>query len=137
MMASAVYDLFARAMQERKQILCLYQGLPREICPIILGHTKGAEVALVFQFGGRPAKVCRPQANGNASIWRRSPMCGFAMAHGMRGRGTICGKAAWRWLTSTSTPRTHTARRPAFIAVASVAVAMPLKKCPFGQPSAC
>jgi hypothetical protein len=56
MMASAVYYLFARAMQERKQILCRYQGLPREICPIILGHTKDAEVALVFQFGGAASK---------------------------------------------------------------------------------
>jgi Arc/MetJ-type ribon-helix-helix transcriptional regulator len=51
-MASATYKLFAKAMAERKQILCTYQGYPRELCPVILGHTNGEEKALTFQFGG-------------------------------------------------------------------------------------
>jgi hypothetical protein len=49
---SAIYQLFARAMAERKQILCSYNGYLREICPVILGHTRGQEVALTFQFAG-------------------------------------------------------------------------------------
>jgi hypothetical protein len=49
---SPIYRLFAKAMRERKQILCLYDGAPRALCPIILGHTKGEERALTFQFAG-------------------------------------------------------------------------------------
>ena len=53
---SAVYQLFARAMTERQQILCSYNGYRREICPVILGHTRGQEKALTFQFGGESVK---------------------------------------------------------------------------------
>ena len=51
-MPSPTYDLFEQAMAGRKQILCTYDGYPREVCPIILGHTNGREVALAYQFGG-------------------------------------------------------------------------------------
>jgi hypothetical protein len=41
-MASPAYELFEQAMRERKQIVCLYGGYQRELCPIILGHkTRG------------------------------------------------------------------------------------------------
>jgi hypothetical protein len=50
--SSAAYEQFARAMRERKQVLCTYQRAPREVCPIVLGHSKGAERALAWQFGG-------------------------------------------------------------------------------------
>ena len=49
---SPTYDLFARAIIERRQIVCVYEGHPRELCPIILGHSRGEEKALTFQFGG-------------------------------------------------------------------------------------
>jgi fatty-acyl-CoA synthase len=51
-MPSATYQLFERAMVERKQITCTYEGHHREICPHILGHSDGQEKALAFQFGG-------------------------------------------------------------------------------------
>ena len=51
-MPSAIYDLFAQAMAGRKQILCRYDGRVRELCPVILGHSRGQEKALTFQFGG-------------------------------------------------------------------------------------
>jgi hypothetical protein len=51
-MASPIYDLFARAMRERRQVLCRYHGAAREICPIMLGRGKGAERALAWQFAG-------------------------------------------------------------------------------------
>jgi hypothetical protein len=51
-MPSAVYALFRQAILEEKQITCMYQGYYREICPLILGHTDGEEVALTYQFGG-------------------------------------------------------------------------------------
>lgn len=52
-MPSQVYDLFSQAMARRKQVLCEYDGYPRELCPIILGHSEGQEKALTYQFGGQ------------------------------------------------------------------------------------
>jgi hypothetical protein len=59
-MPSATYKLFEKAMVERKQVLCVYDGYPRELCPIILGHRKGEEVALVYQFAGRSSRPLPP-----------------------------------------------------------------------------
>ena len=55
-MPSATYQLLARAIRERKQMLCSYDGYRREICPTILGHSDGREKALVFQFAGETSK---------------------------------------------------------------------------------
>jgi hypothetical protein len=52
-MHSPVYQLFRDAIIGRKQITCDYQGFYRELCPHILGHTKGEEVALTYQFAGQ------------------------------------------------------------------------------------
>ena len=51
-MPSCTYELFAAAMSARKPVVCMYQGHPRSLCPIILGHTDGAEKALTWQFEG-------------------------------------------------------------------------------------
>jgi hypothetical protein len=51
-MPSPTYKLFAEAMAARRPIVCLYDGYPRAICPIILGHSGGIEKALTFQFDG-------------------------------------------------------------------------------------
>src|SRR5215471_12415944 len=37
---SETYRLFERAMIERKQIVCTYNGKRREVCPVILGHSR-------------------------------------------------------------------------------------------------
>jgi hypothetical protein len=50
---SHIYDLFSQAMLAQKQILCLYDGCIRELCPIILGHSQHQEKALTYQFGGQ------------------------------------------------------------------------------------
>jgi uncharacterized protein len=52
---SAAFQLFHRAILERKQVLCRYKGHRRELCPHILGHTKGVEAVLAYQFGGGSA----------------------------------------------------------------------------------
>lgn len=44
----------------RKQVLCTYDGYPRELCPVILGHTGDQEMALTFQFGGRSGSGLPP-----------------------------------------------------------------------------
>jgi hypothetical protein len=50
--ASATYRLIAKAMKERKQVVCTYDRYVREVCPVILGHSQGQEKALTFQFAG-------------------------------------------------------------------------------------
>jgi len=41
-------------MAARKQVACIYNGDPRELCPHILGYNKdGEEAALAIQFGGK------------------------------------------------------------------------------------
>jgi len=52
-MASRIYALFEQAMRARKPMFCMYGGHPRELCPIILGHSQGQEKALTYQFGGK------------------------------------------------------------------------------------
>ena len=51
-MPSRIYELLRQAMAERKQIVCVYRGYRRELCPIILGHSNGKEKALTYQFRG-------------------------------------------------------------------------------------
>jgi hypothetical protein len=51
--SSASYSLFEQAMRMRKRIVCVYDGHPRELCPIILGHSQGQEKALTYQVGGK------------------------------------------------------------------------------------
>ena len=44
---SSAFGTFHQAILDRRQITCIYQGLYREVCPHILGHKGGEEVALV------------------------------------------------------------------------------------------
>jgi hypothetical protein len=50
---SATYTAIWRAVRERKQIACIFDGKYREACPIILGYAAdGKARVLAFQFGG-------------------------------------------------------------------------------------
>jgi hypothetical protein len=55
------YARFEQAMRARKQIVCMYGGYPRELCPVILGHSQGQEKALTYQFGGQSKSGLLPQ----------------------------------------------------------------------------
>ena len=56
-MPSAVFELFRQAIAEKKQIVCTYHGLIREVCPHAVGYgPRGNEQALTYQFGGRSSK---------------------------------------------------------------------------------
>jgi hypothetical protein len=58
---SATYKLFARAIIELKQIVCVYLGHRRELCPTILGHSlNGDEKALIYQFAGSSGSALPP-----------------------------------------------------------------------------
>ncbi|HYX03273.1 MAG TPA: hypothetical protein VE963_14385 [Reyranella sp.] len=59
-MPSDAYKLFAKAIQQRKQVICLHDGYVRALCPIILGHTDGQEVALAYQFAGESSRGLPP-----------------------------------------------------------------------------
>jgi hypothetical protein len=59
-MASAAYELFLEAMRDRRQVVCVFQGRRRELCPIILGHTGGKERVLAFQFAGESSRPLPP-----------------------------------------------------------------------------
>ena len=48
-------------MADRKQIVCMYGGYRRELCPIILGHSGGEEKALTYQFGGESKSGLPPK----------------------------------------------------------------------------
>lgn len=50
---STTYKLFEQAMRTRRQIVCVYGGCSREVCPVILGHSNGQEKALTYQFAGQ------------------------------------------------------------------------------------
>ena len=51
-MPSQTYELIAHAMATRQQVLCIYLGRARALCPTILGHTDGEECTLAYQFAG-------------------------------------------------------------------------------------
>lgn len=59
-MPSAIYLLFREAILTRRQVVCVYQGHQRELCPHALGHTDGREKALSFQFAGGSSKGLPP-----------------------------------------------------------------------------
>ena len=50
-MPSETYLLLREAILGEKQVTCIYQGYYRELCPVILGHTRDEEKVLAFQFG--------------------------------------------------------------------------------------
>jgi hypothetical protein len=51
-MPSKTYMLFREAILGEKQVTCFYKGHYRELCPVVIGHTKGEEKVLAFQFSG-------------------------------------------------------------------------------------
>jgi len=57
---SDAFRLCHRAILRRQQITCHYQGVDRKVCPYILGHKKGSEAALVYQFGGQSSRGLPP-----------------------------------------------------------------------------
>jgi hypothetical protein len=51
-MPSKTYVLFREAILGEKQVTCVYKRFYRELCPVVIGQTKGEEKVLAFQFGG-------------------------------------------------------------------------------------
>jgi len=67
-MASPNYQIFEQAMRLQKQIVCSYGGYRRELCSIVLGHTRDEEKALTYQFGGE-SKSGLPTSGEWRCLW--------------------------------------------------------------------
>ena len=101
-MASMNYQLFEQAMRLRKQIVCTYGGYRRELCPIVLGHSRGEEKALTYQFGGE-SKSGLPTGGEWRCLWlSKVSDARFRTGHGSPAQATPNRKVASRMLISTS-----------------------------------
>lgn len=62
-MPTATYAIFRDAIISEKQVVCVYDGRARKLCPHIIGTNKhGEEVVLAWQFGG--------ESSGPLPQWR-------------------------------------------------------------------
>lgn len=59
-MVGSVYTALREAVLNKMQIVCVYHGLPREICPHAIGWKHGREKILAYQFAGRSSKGLPP-----------------------------------------------------------------------------
>ena len=79
-MPSATYTLFRNAILGEQQVVCIYDGRFRELCPHIIGTNKrGEEVVLAWQFGGEssgplPQWRCLKLANVSECPHARGPL---------------------------------------------------------------
>ena len=79
-MTSQTYALFEQAMRLRKPMFCMYGGFPRELCPIILGHSQGEEKALTYQFAGESSSGL-PRGGQWRCLWL-SKVCDIQLREG-------------------------------------------------------
>ncbi|MGY3527597.1 hypothetical protein [Bradyrhizobium sp. USDA 4452] len=62
-MPRKAYAHFREAILTEQQVVCIYDGRPRELCPHIIGHNEsGEEVVLAWQFAG--------ESSGRLPQWR-------------------------------------------------------------------
>ncbi len=63
-MPSSTYILFRNAILAEQQVICIYDGRSRQLCPHIIGTNKdGEEAVLAWQFGG--------ESSGKLPQWLR------------------------------------------------------------------
>jgi hypothetical protein len=78
-MPSATYALFRDAILGTQQIVCLYDGRRRELCPHIIGTSRGGEeVVLAWQFAG--------ESSGPLPEWRCLKLANVSEARAREGR---------------------------------------------------
>lgn len=78
-MPSVTYTLFRNAILSEQQVVCVYDGRFREVCPHIIGTNKrGEEVVLAWQFGG--------QSSGPLPQWRCFRLANVSNARRRQGR---------------------------------------------------
>jgi hypothetical protein len=67
-MPTSTFELVKQAIQKKQQVIALYKGLRREMCPHVVGWKGGREQALFYQFGGESSSGLDPDGSGNN--WR-------------------------------------------------------------------
>lgn len=67
-----IYDLIRDATLARRQVVAMYQGHRRHLCPHVLGTKNGHPQALFFQFDGGSASALAPGGD-----WRCIPVEGL------------------------------------------------------------
>ena len=78
-MPGPTYTLFRNAILGEQQVVCLYDGRVRELCPHIIGtNRRGEEVVLAWQFGG--------ESSGPLPQWRCLRLANVRNARTRRGR---------------------------------------------------
>ena len=78
-MPRATYTLFRNAILREQQVVCVYDGRVRELCPHIIGtNRRGEEVVLAWQFGG--------ESSGPLPQWRCLKLAGVSNARARAGR---------------------------------------------------
>lgn len=78
-MPSVTYSLFRHAILDGQQVICLYEGRLRELCPHIIGTNKrGEEVVLAWQFAG--------ESSGPLPQWRCLKLANVSNARTRSGR---------------------------------------------------
>ena len=63
------YELLPRAAARRQPVAAIYDGLPRLLCPHVLGRKAGQFHVLVYQIGGRSSSGW-PLTAWQAGVWR-------------------------------------------------------------------
>jgi hypothetical protein len=83
---SEIYELHRLAAARKQPVSAVYDGLPRLLCPHVLGRKSGRPHVFCYQFGGSSTAACRrgpmEQVTGDASPWRNSAESSCALTHG-------------------------------------------------------
>jgi hypothetical protein len=67
-MADDTYGLIRQAVLNKDQVIAMYGGLPRQLCPHALGTKKGVPHGIFYQFGGTSSHPLGPA--GSPLNWR-------------------------------------------------------------------
>jgi hypothetical protein len=65
---SVTYELLLLAAARRQPVAAIYDGLPRLLCPHVLGRKAGQFHALVYQIGGKSKSL--PVVLSDSGVWR-------------------------------------------------------------------
>src|ERR1700747_1403034 len=66
---SEIYELLRVAAARRQPVAAVYDGLPRLLCPHVLGRKSGQLHAFAYQFGGSSNSALPRTAEGGG-VWR-------------------------------------------------------------------
>jgi len=72
-LVSTKYSEIRQAILDKKQVIAMYNGYRRELCPHVIGlNSKGQEQCLFYQFGGESSSGTIIQ--GSFKNWRCIPL---------------------------------------------------------------